>query len=475
VNAEIDTLGTGQQNDSDPAGTSSAINITNANQVGANFTVIDRTPPAPVTPTNLFIAPGNTGALVEYKAPQDSITAEEIATSYKIYWGTDINASTGGGSRTFAAQGTHGSNPYILQGLTNGTTYFKISALVGATESATSSVFGPVTIGPTSGANTVSGTVTIPSGTTITGPLYVGVFNNSTGAAYSETITSPTSSQAYSVSGVPNGTYTNFATIDQNNDGEIDAGDIANVGGNRNGATITVSGTSSNNNIDLTPYAAAAAPFVVTNLQSSLAIPGGAAASYNLSLAINWGTKRPVAVTLISGPNVPVPLDMGADQNNQIQTPTFVSGAIPAVNDTYQFMVTFSDATTQTLSASVNAVLTSAQFAQTLVMSTSPSRTSPTLTWAAPATPPTATPYTYSVNLTNCSFVSCSGASENWSYSGGQNSNGIPSATTSVPFNTDGSASPSPTLTTGTTYYWSVQVTDANGNTALIYAAPYTP
>src|SRR5205807_4260663 len=136
------------------------------------------------------------------------------------------------------------------------------------------------------------------------------------------------------------------------------------------------------------------------------------------------------------------PYDMSVDSNGSVQTPSFLNGAVPTVADTYQFQVTFSDGTTQTMSTSVSAVLNS--FAQNLAMNTSApnySRTVPQLTWAAPASPPAT--YTYGVCL--------NGASLNWCYFGGHNSNGIPSSQTSVVYDVDGSASSS-SLTTGTTY-----------------------
>jgi hypothetical protein len=137
------------------------------------------------------------------------------------------------------------------------------------------------------------------------------------------------------------------------------------------------------------------------------------------------------------------------------------------VGDTYQFQVTYSDASTGTLTSSVTAVLNS--FAQSLAMNTSlpNSNLAPLLTWAAPASPPAS--YTYSVGL-----YSISGPGENWNYSGGNNSNGIPSSTTSVVFNTDNSASPNAALTSGVTYDWFVQVSDANGN-AAINTVSYVP
>src|SRR5207253_1415758 len=127
---------------------------------------------SPVTPTNVNVSPGNNIALVQYKGASD-VNGEEIATSYKVYMGTDVNAMNGT-PVVFASQG-HNNNVFVLSGLTNGPTYFKVSALnVPGGESLASSVVGPITIGATTGANTVSGAVTFPG--TATGPLYVGVY-----------------------------------------------------------------------------------------------------------------------------------------------------------------------------------------------------------------------------------------------------------------------------------------------------------
>jgi len=444
VFAEVDTLGTGQVNSSNPAGSSSTVTITSANVTGVNITISDRTPPSPVTPTNIGIAPGDRMAVVQYKGAYDT-NGEEIATSYKLYVGTDVNASNGT-PIIFTAQG-HGNNVFFPWGFTNGPTYFKLSALNTNGESPASSVIGPITIGATTGANIVSGTVTFPG--TPTGPLFVGVFGDN--GVFVARIASPVSPQAYSVSGVPAGTYSNFAIIDMNNNGEIDTGDISNASGNSNPPSITVSGSTIGN---VTLSGAAATPLVSTNHQQF----NGSVDNYSLNLGINWGVQRPVSAVLFSGPNVPEPYDMSVDSNGNMQTPSFLNGAVPTVGDTYQFLVKFSDGTTQTISASITAVLTS--FPQSLTMNTGAphSRTVPQLSWAAPASPPAS--YTYSVCVNNQN-----GAFLNWCYSGGNNSNGIPSSQTSVVFDVDGSASSS-SLTAGTIYNWSVQVQDADGNTA---------
>src|SRR5882672_533931 len=291
VTAEIDpTPGTGEPNSSDPTGSTSTITISAADVTGQDFSINDRTPPLAMTPTQLNISPGSQMALVMYKAPKDT-NGEEIATSYTIFIGTDVNASNGT-PVTFPAHGTHDNN-YIFHGITNGIYYFKILAHNVNGDSAPSAVVGPVTVGPTTGANMVSGTVTFLGAAT--GPLYVGVFDNNTGTIYVQTIASPVSPQTYSVSGVPNGTYQNFAIIDMNNDGLIGVGDLQNVNNNNSGPQVTVNGGNVTGSMTLS--SATMTVNVATNHQQF------SGSSYNLSLRVNWGTKRPVSVTLFSGPN----------------------------------------------------------------------------------------------------------------------------------------------------------------------------
>src|SRR6266576_3882807 len=129
VTAQIDTLGTGESNESNPEGTSSTFTIPSSNVTGINITVVDRTPPSvPTKRTQFSVAPGDTGAVVQYKLSQGT-NSEERATSYNVYYGTDTNASNGAGSpKNFKAQG-QGNNVFILKGLTNGPTYFKLTAV----------------------------------------------------------------------------------------------------------------------------------------------------------------------------------------------------------------------------------------------------------------------------------------------------------------------------------------------------------
>ena len=447
VAAEMDTLGTGATNASDPLGIAPAT-IAGGNVTGVVVTLADPAAVTPMVPTGLGVSPGDASALIQYQ-PALNTNGQEIGTSYKVYWGTDVNASTGGGSATFGALGRSG-NVYLLKGLTNGPVYFKLSSLVGATESATSAVVGPVTIGATTGANTVSGAITFPG--LATGPMYVGVYGNSANTLYFQTIANPVSPQSYSVAGVPNGSYQSIALIDMNNDGVIDTGDITNVGrGSGAGAVLTISGNTTSN---LTLSGASALATVTSNYSLS-----GANSGYNIDLSFVDGTKHIVAVVLYSGPNVPVPYDWVVHSDNRFNIN--LGTAVPNAGDTFGFQMTYSDGTTSNLSASLSAVLGASALATSPSVNTSMSRTIPTFMWGAPSSPPPS--YTYSLSI--------NGSDVHWSYP--SNSVGMPSTQLSVLYNFDGGASKS-SLTTGVMYNWQIEVRDAAGNQAA-YQTTYTP
>jgi hypothetical protein len=388
LSAEIDTAipSTGATNDSNPEGKTSTVTIGSSNLTGENISINDRTPPLAVTPNAPNVFPSNGVAFVSYNRVYDSndINNGEIATSYKLYY--DTNSSFPNGTFATIPAGDP-NNVYVLSGLTNTNYWFKLIAHNANGDSTTTpTVVGPVLIGATSGQNTVSGTVT-SAGITAAGPLYVGLFSDTLGV-YVQRIASPTSSQAFSISGIPNGDYQIFVVLDQNADGLIDAGDITNFTGENGPPSFTVSGSSSGNTITLTSFTAKA--FVTTNTQGS----SGGSTTYNISVGVAMGTKRPVSLTLTSGPNVAVPYDMVFEIQGNHFSPVYNNSVIPTVGDTYTFHVTFSDGTTSSpdLTASVTAVLGSSSFAQNLHMVTSPSpltRTLPQLTWAAPATHPT--------------------------------------------------------------------------------------
>jgi hypothetical protein len=431
VVAEMEVPGTVSPNATNPFGISGPVSVSVANPNPAvNVTVADPpTVPAPGTPGSLRVAPGDSSALVMY-SPAEGAYGREHATSYKIYWGTDVAASTGGGSATFAAQGDRTINFHVLSGLGNGAVlYFRMSSFVGATESAPSAVTGPVTIGATSGLNTVSGAVTFPAAAT--GTLIVGLYSSTTGVYFTR-IAITANPQSYSIAGVANGGYFPFAVVDTNSNGAIDSGEISSV--NAIGGLITVGGgTTTTRNFTLSPASATA------SVSTEHYRDGTGWHSYRLMLGVNDGIKRAVAVTLVSGLNVAVPMDMSANRVISLDPNTR-----PNTGDSYMFRVTFADGSTANIPASVSGVLDS--FATNLAASAG---TTPTFSWGAPS-PLLSTSYIYRLVLWgDTDQIS-------WRY---PQDFGLPSSTLSVLYN-------GAVLTSGNSYQWGVQVRDANGNSA---------
>ncbi len=456
VHAEMDTLSNGQNNANNPSATSATLTVSNAN-VTQNLTLADAGAVTPVTPTNVGVYGENASAMVFYKAPVNA-SQQELATSYTVTWGTDVAASTGGGSETFNAQGQN-TNVFFVDsahGMANGTYYFKMTANARGVSSAASAVYGPVTVAASSGASTVSGAVTYTG--TATGPLHVGVFNNATGAIYYQVIASPHSPQNYSVAGVPNGTYQNFAWIDQNNDGMIDTPDIANVGNGGNGQAIIVSG-STTGNITL-------APSNVVGRLATIYASDGTNNSYGANLNVQSGLKRVIGATLYSAPGTAVPFDLPAGKGNWVH----LSGgsAAPSTSDIYAVRVYYSDGTSEDVNISpVAPIFGPSQLPTSLVVNTGApyTRTVPQFQWGAPASPPASYEYFIYVNPATGGQV--------WNYP--NNGSGLPTTQLNVVFDVDGSASQS-ALTTGTGYTWSVIVRDPTTTNQAQYQAPtYTP
>jgi len=437
--AGMDALGTGFPNSADPVGVASADNTTGP--ATANITLSDPTVVAPVAPSIGSVSPGAGSAFIQYNPPLDT-NGLENATSYTVYWGTNSGASTGGGSATFPANGTNNSFN-IVHGLTDGSfLYFKLKATNSA-GSATSTPVGPFTIGAITGPNTVTGTVSFTG--TAKGPMIVIAHTNGSEAYYAivgSQASPPVSGANYTITGVPAGSYQLAVVIDNNNNWLIDAGDFT-YGFQSDVPAFTVSSSTPAQNVIMTSASATAS--VHTYYYSN-----GGGNGYGINAGTSDGNLHVVNVTLISGPNVAVPFDMGIDPNNNT-TNVNLNGFTPAVNDSYGFLVTFSDGSTQILSTSVTGVLTASNLAQNLSVVPTPSANQPTFSWTAPATLPTATPFTYQLQNIGTNGIS------------------VPSTVTSVNLQTQGVILP-----TGT-YYWQVQVRDANSNTAQVEAAtPYS-
>ncbi len=482
LQAWMDTIGQGVSNATDPTGTVASVTVATADVTGVAVTLTDPTVTTPTSgPVIYSVTPANDGAVISYGAIPNNNGVEAV-TGYTVEWSTTPTFTSTSSYFYKAISG----NVWILNNglanmtgtLTNGTAYYfrARGELSNATVHTPWTVFGgatptAVTVGAPSGSgyNTVSGTVTIPAAITPTGPLYVGFYNQSTGAVYGTAIASPSNSSpnSYTVS-VPSGTgYFFYGILDQNNDGEIDAGDVTNTRGNNGSAGVTISGNLTADDLTL-PSANSIVQVTTQYFQQTS--PNGSSTGYDIGFDLREGNKLPVSVTLASAsnPDVITPTDIGNCASNcgspQWQYYASIGGDVPNVGDTYTFDVTYSDGSTGAITGTVTAVLNAGNavtnLAPTVNSSTS---TTPTFTWTDPAN---ASNYTYQFYLND------NNGNTIWQIPGNNsNLNGFASSITSITWGTDptGDTGNTPSvgsLTPGTTYNWQIQVQDSNGNQA---------
>jgi hypothetical protein len=461
LTAFMDTVGLGNANASDPSATGIPVTVGFAAPSGTSVNLTDPSAvslsTAPIAPD---IIPFNGGAIVNYTPLANS--GVETATSYDVRWSTDNTFGTVLGTASFKAQGD--KNPiFFTAGLSDGSTYyFEIRGNAGASQSPWSPA-GHAQIGAATGFNSVSGTITLP--VTPTGPLAVVVVPAGKGAPFVTWIASPTQTQAYTITGVPNGTYQLIALLDQNHNGVVDPGDPNNTGEN-NLFTFTVAGNLTGQNLTLSGANSVAAITTQHYISTSGSSTGE---GYQLNYKVNGNLKLPVNVALQFGSSsfVDVGVNSGGDRFQY-----WVPSAQMNVGDSYNVPVVYSDLATETLTPQVTGVLAASAFAQTLAPTgTGLGNITPTFTWAAPAAPP-AGGYTYQ-------FWIWGPTGNIWQVPGNNsNSSGLPSTTTSLVWGvdpTDGTNLPSPSsLTIGSQYTWTISVQDTFGNSGQ-QQVTYTP
>jgi large repetitive protein len=479
----MDTIGQGGTNAADPSGSTASVSVASANVTGADVSLTD---PSVTTPTSgpqlQNLVPNALGVNINY-GPVTNSNGEEVASSYVVEWST-TSTFTSTSSHTFKANG-NGADVWILNSglanfsgaLTNGTAYYFRARAVNTAGTSTWSVWGgstpvAVTIGAPSGTgySTVTGSVTIPSGVTPTGPLYVGFYNQNNGSIYGVRIASPSNSSPNNFTvNVPtdsNPDYFFFGILDQNNDGMIDGGDVTNTNNNGNSNGLAVPGNLSNQDITL-PTANSTLNVTTQFQQNTCSGCGGVSSSYSLSFDLRKANKVPVAATLISGPNVIQPVDLGACGNNcgnpQFQYYANIGSVVPKVNDSYSLQVTYSDGTSETVNGSITGVLTASQLATNLAPTGTGGSTTPTFTWTYPAN---ASNYIYQF------YICCDSNGTIWQIPGNNsNLNGFPSSVTQIVWGTDptgntGNTPSDSSLTSGTNYNWQLGTQDSNGNQA---------
>jgi len=480
----VGNVGNGSPNATNPSD-SVSVTVSNANITGVFVSLVDPTVSAPTTaPTIQTIEPTDLGVVINFKPITNNYGVETV-TSYNLEWST-TSTFTSPSSITFTAKGTK-ANVWILNNSTAGITgsfsndtayYFRaqgsVTAGVGPWKAYGSPT--PITIGALSGAGTftVSGKAIIPSDIAITGPLYVGLYDQNTNSIFATRIASPTNAttgNAYTIS-VPNGSnYFFFGILDRNNDGQIDAGDVTNTD-NGNAVAVVVTGNVTGLNETLPDVNSTATAQTQYNQNSYWnGTASQTSISYNLNFDLRGANKLPVAVQLASAsnPNVITPVDISnlcqGCGSTQFNLNANIATDVPVVNDSYTFNVTYFDGSTGVVMAKVTSVLGASALATNLEPEqTDSTSTSPTFTWTYPSS---ASSYTYQF------WLCCNTNGTIWSIPG-SNSKNNSFTNTQIPASllwgvdpTDATNVPSvSSLTTGTQYNWAIQAQDSNGNSA---------
>jgi hypothetical protein len=473
------SLGYGAQNASDPTG-SSASNVTVSSGAvsGVSVTLGD---PSAVTLSSAPSIGGasgfSSGAFVSLNNSLHNSNGVETATSYTVRWSATSGFGTVLGSESFPATGG-GKSPWIVSGVTNcASCYFEVQGVAGSSPSSWSSAYGPVTIGAPTGGNTVTGTVTLPSGVTPTGPLYVGFYDQNSGNMYATVIASPSSStaNAYTVH-VPTGSnYFLFGLLDQKNNGIMGPGAVSNTNESNMAAVVIDPSTPSTLTQNLTLPATGTAPKnsiarITTQHQQQIG-SSGTNDNYQVDLRVDGLYKLPVAVELTSQPTlgaavIPADYATGAFNGNTDEFDFYpgLNGVTPQVGDSYHLLVTYSDSTSETLTVTIGAVLNAfATLVSPASQATGVSLT-PNFSWTDPANP---TNYLYQFQLMDNNYSTI------WQIPGNHsNSNGFSSSILALTWNFDPTGNndlPSvSSLNSLTTYQWSIQATDLYGNSAQV-------
>lgn len=333
----------------------------------------------------------------------------------------------------------------------------------------------------TSNCTSVTAEVDIPSGLMLTGPLYMGFYqvgapDGGPQQIYATQIASPGTTNAQTFI-LPNGAgYVLFGILDQNNDGIVDMGDVTNVRSN-NSAGVTFPGSSTNPILELPSINSRAfAPTMYSACDAS-----AQCSPYSLYFVVAPGNKLPVSAQLTSqvtksgAPNVLTPVDLGnCPICTEFDYSAILAGGAPSVGDTYNFVVTYSDGTNDTVSAEVvgwngdPTTVAGPSVGPSGLTVSSLSLGQPTFSWTDSSRSMLGIDsYWFSIYQSDgvCPTSGCTV----WAIPA-QNSgaNGFPYSINSISWGTDPTSVTNqpniPRLTSGATYTWQVEVQDPIGN-----------
>jgi hypothetical protein len=491
LKAWMDNLGYGTPNASNPTRNVTGLTVTSSGLSGQSVTLADPSAVSlgtltPAWDPNFGLGVFNGGAVVSFDPICSGSGCNngglEMPTRYNLEYSTDPTFNSGFNHQFFPADG--GNSPWVVTGLTNGQTYyFRAAGWVGSTGGTNTAAepSGGLLIGAPSTGSLLSGTVTftLPTGVSASGKtLYAGCYASATGTIYADPITSPVSPQFYSVY-VPNGTNcVIFGFIDLNNSGLIGgAGEIANTNGN-GGAMVSVTVPNGGISQNITLPSGNSVAIVETQTNSG----GGGGTGYGIGFQVAGLYKLPVAVELLS-PETPEVSGTPADVvlPADIATGAFngssdffdywppVTGT-PVVGDSYSFNVTYSDGTSETLTAAVTGVLSA--FATNLSPTGTGVSLTPNFSWDYPSS---ASSYLYQFQLNDNSGDTVWQIPQKHSTSSGFASTIPPFITWDVDPTNTGDLPSSSYLSNGgllasTNYNWSIATYDSFGTEAQTQA-----
>jgi hypothetical protein len=500
LNAWMDSLGTGAQNASNPIGSQGVV-VINTPLTSASVMLYD---PSTVT-VDAEPALDNLqgygvfsgGAFISFDPILNSSNIE-VPTSYTLQWSTDSTFETGVASKSFAAISgdrtnntplTGGRDPWVVTGLTNGSTYyFRAAGVAGGVTGPWSTVSSGMTINAPSAGFAVSGSVTIPSTITPTGPLYVGFWDQSAGGIYATKIASPSNSAANSYTvNVPAGSnYFLFAFLDQNNSGLMGSlGQVSNTNGyNMVVPSVKISAATTGQNLTLP--SANSSVRIVSEVNDGDGYSGTSSTlSYGIDLLVSAGNKIPVAVTLLANANIAYTQDIaenlgnGFNPNDRFYLQIEINASTaPTVGAVYSVQVTYSDGKSETLNPTITALLPSLNSLDLSpvgpVTASNSLSLAPTFGWQYSANPGN---YLYQLWVADEMNYATT-----WSIPYlNSASNAFTSSISSIAWGSDPTdADNLPTLTGlvgGHTYWWQIVAYDSNGNRAQAggsYSPGYT-
>lgn len=454
LKAFVDGSGTGRLHANDPTWSSSGtIDINNSSYSGPNSAVsFNSHPNVPVQPSGgAMILPGNNGAFVGWDGPRDN-NGNTIADAYRVYYSTSNSNPKAGGTYVTAPAG---DQAFAVFHISNGTPlYVQVTALVGATESAATSV-ASTTINPPESGFSISGTINLSGISNPTGSLYIALIDRAKDGggpvAVAHVASPPQLSNSFTINTnsamVPNGDYALFALIDSNSDGKIASGDV--MPDERTAPKVTITGSNITLGSPVTLTKSNSSSFLSTmHSQDSSTPPND---GYQVIIGAQSMAETLTNITVTGGPGnngLIYPIDLGINNWGSFQSWFYLNGNRPKLTDVYNLSIQYVNGAIgpDTVSLPVTAVLDS--FATPIAPQgyfTSPLPDTVNYSWTAPTNPPT--PYTYSF------WVNAPGFNNNDAYSN------MPSSTLLVPVS-------GLTYNNGTRNDWTISVQDSFGNQA---------